>query len=211
MRDHGRVSISSAVPVGQPLHGASFGQATKRFFQGYARFSGRASRSEFWWAVLFATIVSLVAQVPFWVAWFVFMMRAVALESGSPSSPSSAPPADMVASMGAMLVWMALLLLVSLALFLPSLALMWRRLQDAGFHGALSLLSIAGLGIVPFILCCFPSNPAGLQFDPAARAQLAAQQPYGAAYGQPRYAPPGFEAHDRPAYGSGSEYGQGRP
>lgn len=209
MRDDGRVSISS-VPVGQPLHGATFWQAVTRFFQGYVRFSGRASRSEFWWAMLASALIGLVAQVPFWIAWASFMVQAVSAGRDG----SSSAPADILAPMGAMLGWMGIVLLASLALLLPSLALMWRRLQDAGFHGALSLLSIAGLGIVPLIMCCLPSSPSGAQYDPAYRAQLAAQATYPGAYGQPAYADPAFgqavqgdPQYGRSAYGQ-STYGQ---
>ncbi|SKV78147.1 Predicted membrane protein [Mycobacteroides abscessus subsp. massiliense] len=38
-----------------PLYGATFGQAITRFFRSYARFSGRASRSEYWWVMLAQT------------------------------------------------------------------------------------------------------------------------------------------------------------
>lgn len=48
------------VPLSQPLRGASFGDAIQRFFTKYAVFTGRASRSEFWYWVLAAFIVSVV-------------------------------------------------------------------------------------------------------------------------------------------------------
>ena len=38
-----------------------FGEAIKLFFTNYANFSGRASKSEFWWAFLFNVIISLVS------------------------------------------------------------------------------------------------------------------------------------------------------
>jgi uncharacterized membrane protein YhaH (DUF805 family) len=37
----------------------SFGQAISTVFRKYAEFQGRATRSEFWWFALFATLVSL--------------------------------------------------------------------------------------------------------------------------------------------------------
>jgi uncharacterized membrane protein YhaH (DUF805 family) len=37
----------------------SFGQAISTVFRKYAEFTGRASRSEFWWFALFAVIVAL--------------------------------------------------------------------------------------------------------------------------------------------------------
>lgn len=36
----------------------SFGDAIKNFFTKYVTFSGRARRSEYWFAVLFTTLVS---------------------------------------------------------------------------------------------------------------------------------------------------------
>ena len=40
----------------------SFGQAIGAGFRGYVAFSGRASRSEFWWWVLFTFIFSIVSS-----------------------------------------------------------------------------------------------------------------------------------------------------
>lgn len=176
-------STAGLPPVGQPLHGASFGQAIKRFFQGYVQFSGRASRSEFWWAMLFSFLVSLVAQIPFWIAYVGVIARAIDAENAGVGS--TVDPSYVLAPLGAMLGWLALLLVVSLALLLPTYAAMWRRLQDANFHGAFALLSIVGFGIVPLIMCILPSNPAGVQYDPAYRAAS------GQGYGQPvGFAPP---------------------
>lgn len=190
-------STADLPPVGQPLHGASFGQAIKRFFQGYVKFSGRASRSEFWWAMLFGFLISLVAQIPFWIAYVQLIVRTIELDE---RLGSNTPPDAILGPLGAMLGWLALLLVVSLALLLPTYAAMWRRLQDANFHGAFALLSIVGFGIVPLILCIFPSNPAGVQYDPAYRAL------YGQGYGQPAgFAPPG-QPYAPQQYGQ--QYGQ---
>ena len=44
----------------------SFGEAIKSFFSNYANFSGRATKSEYWWAFLFNLIVSTVlAFIPY--------------------------------------------------------------------------------------------------------------------------------------------------
>ncbi|MEV7527244.1 DUF805 domain-containing protein [Agrococcus sediminis] len=191
---------TSAVPVGQPLPGASFGQSVRRFFQGFLVFSGRASRSEFWWAMLFTFLVSLLSQVPFWIAWIGFMMQAVSVEAAGVGADQEA----LLAPLGAMFGWLALLVVVSLALAVPTYAVMWRRVQDAGFHGAFALLSLVGLGIVPLVMCFFPSNPLGARFDRGATAQAwdagqpSLAQPYAASgYGAPA------------AYGQGGGYGQG--
>lgn len=189
-------STTGLPPVGQPLHGASFGQAIKRFFQGYVHFSGRASRSEFWWAMLFTGLVSLVAQIPFWIAYVQLIVRSIELDE---RLGSNAPPDAILAPLGAMLGWLALLLVVGLALLLPTYAVMWRRLQDANFHGAFALLSVVGFGIVPLIMCILPSNPEGVQYDPAYRAMYGQgyAQP-GQPYGQQLY---GQELHEQAQYG----------
>ncbi|SDS03153.1 DUF805 domain-containing protein [Agrococcus carbonis] len=224
--------VGPPLPVGQPLYGASFGQAVQRFFRGYVTFSGRASRSEYWWAYLFVALVSLVAQIPFWIAWFGFMREAMALEA---SSPVIEPDPDAVlAAMGPMLGWLGVMLVITLAIFLPYLAVQWRRLQDANFHGAFALLNIISLGIVPLVMSFFPSHPAGVRFDPAFSQQAAfagpepafgqpvyepapGQLPYGqapgaeapnAAYGDPAYGGPAYSsaAYSGPTYG-GPAYG----
>lgn len=41
----------------------SFGQAVFTCFSKYARFSGRASRAEFWWFTLFQLVVSVASAV----------------------------------------------------------------------------------------------------------------------------------------------------
>jgi uncharacterized membrane protein YhaH (DUF805 family) len=40
-----------------------FDEAIKSYFNNYANFKGRARRSEFWFAILFVFLVSLVAQL----------------------------------------------------------------------------------------------------------------------------------------------------
>jgi uncharacterized membrane protein YhaH (DUF805 family) len=46
--------------VGRPM---GFGQAISAFFSNYFNFSGRASRSEFWWAVLFNFGVGIIVSL----------------------------------------------------------------------------------------------------------------------------------------------------
>lgn len=40
----------------------SFGRAVKLFFKNYAVFNGRASRSEYWWVILFSSLVGMVLE-----------------------------------------------------------------------------------------------------------------------------------------------------
>ena len=52
----------SGDPSVAPLRGATFAQAVQRFFQRYAQFRGRASRSEFWWWYLASVIIEIVLR-----------------------------------------------------------------------------------------------------------------------------------------------------
>ncbi|WP_018142560.1 DUF805 domain-containing protein [Alloscardovia criceti] len=50
-------------PLDQPFYGASPVQAVVRFFKKYAKFSGRASRSEFWWPQVFIWAILICLNV----------------------------------------------------------------------------------------------------------------------------------------------------
>jgi hypothetical protein len=54
-------AVEAPPALSQPLYGASIVQAITRFFKKYATFSGRASRSEFWWAYLAYVVVGAAA------------------------------------------------------------------------------------------------------------------------------------------------------
>ncbi|WEV53144.1 DUF805 domain-containing protein [Bifidobacterium sp. ESL0704] len=54
---------AAAVPLNRPYYGCPPIEAVKRFFLNYVRFSGRASRSEFWWSYLFYVVVNIVIMI----------------------------------------------------------------------------------------------------------------------------------------------------
>lgn len=167
----------------RPLYGASFGAAIKRFFKNYARFSGRASRSEYWWVVLF---VCMLAVVPY----FVTVISVIPFLWAEPES-QEARVAGFLFFTGS-----ALLSIGALALIVPALALGWRRLHDANLPGVLSALilmpwfAMTVFGwlsqissddtlsvtrplfiiliftwIVPVVLAFLPPKPEGRRFD----------------------------------------------
>lgn len=90
--------------------------AYKNFFKGYVDFTGRSTRSEYWWIWL----GNMILLVPFYSAYF----KALA-------NPRN--EAALVALGGIAIIYM----IFGLALILPMLALTVRRLRDAGFHWAL--------------------------------------------------------------------------
>ena len=86
----------------------TFGQSISRCFSKYCTFTGRASRSEYWWWILFTAIIGLLFGIP------------SGLQSIHESSPSGLPVISYI---------------VSAVLFLPSLGVLFRRLHDTGKSG----------------------------------------------------------------------------
>lgn len=86
----------------------SFGEAIKSYFSNYAVFRGRSRRSAFWWTVLFTALVSIAAGV---------------------INPGSVDENGFRNSGTLENLW-------SLATFIPSLAITFRRLHDTGKSGA---------------------------------------------------------------------------
>ncbi|WP_138944881.1 DUF805 domain-containing protein [Plantibacter sp. M259] len=158
----GRSAVKPPVPAAGvlpspalPLPGATMSAAVGRFFRQYTTFSGRASRSEYWWTVLFLVLVWLIPTVLFGpglaIAGIAAMQREPVVDDGS-------------RLLSAALVIVGLLVAVTV---LPSLAMLWRRLHDAGFPGPLFFLSAIPLigCIVVFVLVLMPSRPSGRRFD----------------------------------------------
>lgn len=158
-----------AVPVGTtdpenidlPLYGATFGQAVRRFFKQYAKFTGRASRSEYWWIALFDILVYLIPTIILLTGTTQIVAWQTANDSYSGAEMSSAP------GWGLMMVGMVLTGIVGLALLVPHIALTWRRLHDANLAGPFYFLTfIPSVGsIVLLVMTLLPSNPAGMRFD----------------------------------------------
>ncbi|KRE31161.1 DUF805 domain-containing protein [Agromyces sp. Soil535] len=135
------------VPLSAPLPGATIGQAVTRFFRKYATFTGRASRSEYWWWVLVNFIVTGVL-------------------TGLAYTGTSFTETGMVTGP---LYWVFIVLASAwgLAVIIPTLALIWRRLHDTNRPGAWFFLVFIPLvgGIILLVFVLLPSDPAGARFD----------------------------------------------
>jgi uncharacterized membrane protein YhaH (DUF805 family) len=174
----------------QPLYGATLTQAVGRFFRKYATFSGRASRSEFWWVYLFIAVVSFIGGIG---------MGLLGNATRSASTPSNEP------GPGALIFGVPLILFF-LAIIVPAIALHVRRLHDANFSGLLYLITLVPYvgSFVLLIFAILPSNPAGARFDAGAAPvgyPDASAPPYPAAPGAaPGYTPaPPVQAGPPPA------------
>lgn len=99
--------------------------AYKNFFKGYVDFAGRSTRSDYWWVFL----GNMILCIPFYLSY------------GNALANSRNEGALITLGFIAIIYF-----IFGLALFLPSLALMVRRLRDAGFHWALIFV-----GFVPFV------------------------------------------------------------
>ena len=142
----------STVALSQPLYGASLVQAVKRFFAKYATFSGRASRSEYWWVAVAFLIVSVV---------FGGILALVLATTGE------VQPGGGVKGTGPEIAVLVIFGLLYLAVIIPSISVTVRRLHDANFSGWLYLLHlIPYLGsLIVLILTILPSRPEGVRFD----------------------------------------------
>ena len=116
-------------------------ESCEGFFRNYAKFDGRASRSEYWWPVLGNLIISSVLSTL----------------SGGGENPHGAL-ATIASAMGTAF---------SLAVLVPSLSVGARRLHDTDRSGWWQLLWLIPIfGWIPLIIwLCQGSNPMGARHD----------------------------------------------
>ena len=134
-------------PLNQPYYGISFGAAIQRFFKKYATFSGRASRSEFWWSYLFVCIVNSGLSI------FGTIFETLGFST-------LASFFNMIA-----VVW-------GLATLVPTIAIYVRRLHDTNKPGTLAIIPYAlyGAGTVVLfvvlggIILALVTNPSSVDF-----------------------------------------------
>ena len=113
-------------------------QAYKNFFKGYADFTGRATRSDFWWVWLMNSILFL----PLYIFWF-----QMALNDTEETDP--------ILGVAIISVYMIL----AIVFFTPSLAVKVRRLRDAGLHWAFIFLYFVPMGgIALLVLLAMPTK-----------------------------------------------------
>jgi uncharacterized membrane protein YhaH (DUF805 family) len=149
------------VPLDEPYYGATFPIAFVRFWRKYATFTGRASRSEYWWWALVGLLVGVVLEA-------IYIPSLLLRPRGGGFHLDSG-----------IVVAAVLGLILFVATIVPTLALAWRRLHDANLSGAfwfLGLIPMVGW-IAVLVLMLQPSNPAGARFDRATGHPGGAGQP----------------------------------
>ena len=128
-------------------------QAYKNFFKGFLDFSGRSTRSDFWWVWL----INNIFCIPLYIIYFQMI-----LNTGKEIDPISG------------VAFLSLYIILFMVLFIPSLALKVRRLRDAGLHWAFIFFELIPLlaifsgfiflpvlsldGVILLILLAFPTK-----------------------------------------------------
>ena len=120
-----------------------FGEAIKRGFAGWSTWSGRATRAEYWWWALFVFLVSLIPYIGIFAT-----MDWTTTDTGPNSTGTS------VSGSGGSVIFWILLAVVVLALLLPSLAVMVRRLHDTDRSGWWYWVNLipCGIGAIWFLV-----------------------------------------------------------
>ncbi|MEY4558296.1 MAG: hypothetical protein RL024_454 [Actinomycetota bacterium] len=103
----------------------TFADAIASGFKNYAKFKGQATRSEFWYWVLFTILLSLVLGTLESVMWPVTPVDSEDLATILQSTLSAPTPLTTIAN---------------IVLFVPGLAVTARRFRDAGFSAKWLLL-----------------------------------------------------------------------
>ena len=121
--------------------------AYKKFWTHYADFSGRSSRSDYWWAFLCHMIIIVPLFIIFWASAFGSILSAAVQDSTYGYEPD---PSAILAGAGFAVIFIFILILYALATFVPNLAIIVRRLRDAGYHWAFLFLYVGPL-LISFI------------------------------------------------------------
>jgi uncharacterized membrane protein YhaH (DUF805 family) len=149
------MTTTNATSLEQPRYGVGPVEAVTRFFQKYATFTGRASRSEYWWATLAFSLLFAV-------------LGALAGVIGGATQTVGADGSNEPGV--AVLVPVGIGFVIGLAAVVPGIAVTVRRLHDANFSGLLYLINAVPYvgGLVVLVLTIMPSNPAGARYDAGA-------------------------------------------
>ena len=211
--------------VNKNLEEISMFSAYKKFWTRYADFSGRSSRSDYWWVVLCNFLITLPFSL---IAFFGFLIPLFSEIYYAGLYDYEPDLSGAMAGAGLAVFIMFLLTIYWLATIVPYLAITVRRLRDAGFHWAFIFLAVGPwiASIVPVlnILAALVSLPCGIAMIVLlCQASKPAQSVNGAPYGQQgfqgqqfgqaqqpvqnqQFAQPGFQGQQQPT--QNQQFGQ---
>ena len=160
----------------------SFGQAVKVSFRKYATFAGRARRAEYWWFQLFQFLVQLPALVVFFIGYAAAFSSVFDAMDENGNIPESA--ADDI-NWGLLFASYIPLIVISLVLFLPGLAVLVRRLHDTGRSGWWYWISLVpGGSIVLLVFAVMEGQPHANLYGEDPKAS---ERPWVAPYAYPNH------------------------
>lgn len=117
--------------------------AYKKFWTHYADFEGKSTRPEYWWSVLCNILITLpfgmIAFGSILTAIFNIVQQAVYYRE----ELGEFDPSVFIASLGSTFIIIILLSIFWIATLVPNLAIIVRRLRDAGYHWAFIFLYVA--------------------------------------------------------------------
>lgn len=199
--------------------------AYKKFWTRYADFSGRSSRSDYWWVVLCNFLITLPFSL---IAFFGFLIPLFSEIYYAGLYDYEPDLSGAMAGAGLAVFIMFLLTIYWLATIVPYLAITVRRLRDAGFHWAFIFLGVGPTiaSVIPIlnILAALVSLPCGIALivllcQASKPAQLVNGAPYGQQgfqgqqFGQAQqpvqnqqFAQPGFQGQQQPT--QNQQFGQ---
>lgn len=112
----------------------SFGQSIKDFFKGYIDFSGRSTRAGYWWMQLVLWIAEFI--ISFGFVWAVFSHLSNYFEGIFYQSGVEECVSEIFNSGISVIVWMVIAVIFFFAFIIPTIALVVRRMRDAGLSTA---------------------------------------------------------------------------
>ena len=126
--------------------------AYKKFWTHYADFEGKSTRSDYWWSVLCNVLITL----PFGIMAFGSILVAifnVVQQATYYDYEGEFDPSIFISSLGSEFFIIILLSIFGIATLVPNLAIIVRRLRDAGYHWAFIFLYAGPILLmwVPFL------------------------------------------------------------
>ena len=188
--------------------------AYKKYWKQYADFSGRSTRSDYWWVVLCNFLITLPIGFLLGISLISGLIR-LGLKTEEYGYAYTPTPDDIFAIFSPFTILLLLLLFIFyLAVLVPNLAISVRRLRDGGFHWAfIFLLAPSILTFVPLmwifvfpcqiaflVLMCMPTKVQNPAFN--------GQGPVNGYYQQPQAPQPGQFNQQAPVQPQAPQTGQ---
>ena len=218
---YGQAYGTAVPPLDKPYYGCPPPEAFLRFWKKYATFSGRASRSEFWWWMLCAVVIEFLLGL---VEGDSSLLTAIwSLATIVPTVALGVRRLHDTNRRGTFLAvyYVAMALALLFILIFGGVALTG-AIGAMGYGGGatsllggslimLAILSLVGigLGVAYIVLMALPSNPAGARFDKDQQTYQGYPGGYGGGYpagapnSYPNSYPNGYQQTGAPEYGAG--------